>query len=282
MDWLKQWNEALDELEDCLDGEIDLEGAARTAGCSTYHFQRMFSYLAGIPLAEYVRRRRMTRAAADLCRGDKVLDVALRYGYGSPTAFNRAFQSIHGVPPSAARREGAKLKAYPRIRFHLTVKGDAEMEYQIIHKEAFQIVGLRDPLRTDMEESFQRVPRFWAEAGPRIPELLPLMEGEPMGILGVCTCHREKENYYYIAVTSSREPPEGMYAEWVPACTWAVFEGQGPEPGAIQELQRRIVSEWLPESGYEWAQAPDIEVYLDPAGGAEPRFQVWLPVQEVK
>ncbi len=281
MDWLKQWNEALDDLEDHLDGGIDVERMARTAGCSAYHFQRMFSYLAGIPLSEYIRRRRMTRAAADLCRGDKVLEVALRYGYESPTAFNRAFQNVHSVPPSAARKEGAKLKAYPRIRFHLTVKGDAEMEYQIVHKEAFQIVGLRDPLCTDAEESFLRVPQFWAEAGPRLPELLPLMDGSPMGILGVSTCHREEENYYYIAVTSSQEPPEGMYAETVPAGTWAVFEGREAMPDGIQELQRRIVSEWLPESGYEWAQAPDIEVYLDPAGTPEARFQVWLPVRKV-
>ena len=160
MDWLKNWNEALDYLEENLDKEIKLEELGRLAGCSAYHFQRMFSYLAGVPLKEYIRRRRMTRAAADLRAGEKVLDVALRYGYDSPTAFNRAFQTVHGVAPSLAKQDGVKLKAFPRIRFKFVLKGDAEMEYQIVRKEAFRIVGFRTPLPMDTEESFQVVPRF--------------------------------------------------------------------------------------------------------------------------
>ena len=108
MDWLNDWNKALAYLEANLDGDIDPKELGRLAGCSAYHFQRMFSYLAGIPLGEYIRRRRMTRAAADLQNGEKVLDVALRYGYESPTAFNRAFQAVHKLPPSQAKQEGVK------------------------------------------------------------------------------------------------------------------------------------------------------------------------------
>lgn len=282
MDWLENWNKALDELERSLNGEIRLEELGRLAGCSPYHFQRMFSYLAGVPLKEYVRRRRMTRAAADLRAGEKVLEVALRYGYDSPTAFNRAFQGIHGVAPSLAKQDGVKLKAFPRIRFKFVLKGDVEMEYQIVGKDAFRIVGFRTPLTMDVEESFQAVPRFWGEVGPRIGELIPLMSPEMPGVLGVSTCHHEAENSYYIAVASNAPVPEGL-SEWtVPAATWAVFTGQGQAPMAIQELQKRIVSEWLPDSGYEWAQAPDVEVYLNGPDAAEAQFQVWLPVQRSK
>lgn len=282
MDWLENWNKALDELERSLNGEIRLEELGRLAGCSPYHFQRMFSYLAGVPLKEYVRRRRMTRAAADLRAGEKVLEVALRYGYDSPTAFNRAFQGIHGVAPSLAKQDGVKLKAFPRIRFKFVLKGDVEMEYQIVRKDAFRIVGFRTPLTMDVEESFQAVPRFWGEVEPRIGELIPLMSPEMPGVLGVSTCHHEAENSYYIAVASNAPVPEGL-SEWtVPAATWAVFTGQGQAPMAIQELQKRIVSEWLPDSGYEWAQAPDVEVYLNGPDAAEAQFQVWLPVQRSK
>jgi len=282
MDWLENWNKALDELERSLNGEIRLEELGRLAGCSPYHFQRMFSYLAGVPLKEYVRRRRMTRAAADLRAGEKVLEVALRYGYDSPTAFNRAFQGIHGVAPSLAKQDGVKLKAFPRIRFKFVLKGDVEMEYQIVGKDAFRIVGFRTPLTMDVEESFQAVPRFWGEVGPRIGELIPLMSPEMPGVLGVSTCHHEAENSYYIAVASNAPVPEGL-SEWtVPAATWAVFTGQGQAPMAIQELQKRIVSEWLPDSGYEWAQAPDVDVYLNGPDAAEAQFQVWLPVQRSK
>lgn len=118
MDWLDQLNDALGYIEQHLDGEIEIKQMARLAHCSDFHFQRMFSYVMDIPLAEYIRRRRMTKAADDLRNTtDKIVDIALRYGYDSPTSFNRAFQSVHGIAPSAARAEGAVLKAYPPISF---------------------------------------------------------------------------------------------------------------------------------------------------------------------
>lgn len=280
VDWLNDWNRALDHLEENLDREIKLEELGRLAGCSVYHFQRMFSYLAGVSLKEYIRRRRMTRAAADLRKGEKVLDVALRYGYDSPTAFNRAFQAVHGVAPSLAKQDGVKLKAFPRIRFKFVLKGDTEMEYQIVQKEEFRIVGFRTPIPKDQEESFQAVPKFWGRVGPRLGELIPLMDPEMPGVLGVCTCHLE-QNFYFIAVASKIRVPEGMEEWTVPAATWAVFSGQGQQPTAIQELQKRVVTEWLPDSGYEWAQAPDVEVYLNEPGAREQRFQVWLPIQKI-
>ena len=250
MDWLYHWNKALDYLEDNLN------------------------------LKEYLRRRRMTRAAADLRAGEKVLTVALRYGYDSPTSFNRAFQAVHGVAPSLAKQDGVKLKTFPRIRFKFVLKGDTEMEYQIVQKESFRIVGFHTSIPKDQEESFQVVPRFWGEVRHRLGELIPLMDPINPGVLGVCTCHLE-ENVYFIAVASSAPVPEGM-GEWtVPAATWAVFTGTGQQPTAIQELQKRVVTEWLPDSGYEWAQAPDVEVYLNEPGAEEQRFQVWLPIQKI-
>ena len=132
-------------------------------------------------------------------------------------------------------------------------------------------------LTMDVEESFQAVPRFWGEVGPRIGELIPLMSPEMPGVLGVSTCHHEAENSYYIAVASNAPAPEGTHAWTVPAATWAVFTGTGQQPTAIQELQKRIVAEWLPDSGYEYADGPDIELYLDP-NPAESRFEIWLPV----
>ena len=248
MEWLDRMNDALGYLEANLAGTADMEHAARLACCSVYHFGRMFSYIAGVPLSEYLRRRRMTLAAFDLQNGGRVLDVALRYGYESPTAFNRAFQSVHGVSPSAAQRDGAPLKAYPRISFKITVKGEAEMDYRIIKQEAFRIVGVREPLLPDFEDSFRRVPEFWGEAAASgaIPRLCLLMDAAPKGILGVSTCMPDAENYYYIAVASTRPAPEGMHEYVVPACTWAVFPGRGSMPAAMQELQKRVFRNGCP------------------------------------
>lgn len=193
-------------MEDNLEGEIEYETAARIACCSTFHFQRMFSYIAGIPLGAYIRRRRMTAAAFALQSGEeRIVDLALRYGYDSPTAFNRAFQSVHGTPPSRAREKGVKLTAYPRISFRITVKGEAEVNYRIENLEAFRIVGLSAPLPKEIEQSFQVVPGLWQRAAEEgiIEKLCPLMDGQPAGILGVSAC-MEEAWAYFIAVASNQ------------------------------------------------------------------------------
>ena len=284
MEWLDRMNEALDYIEGNLDGKIDLSAAARLACCSVYHFQRMFPYITGIPLSEYIRRRRMTRAAFDLQNGAKVLDTALRYGYESPTAFSRAFQNVHGVPPSAAQKQGAPLKAYGRISFKITVKGDTEMDYRIVKRDAFRIVGLCEPLDRDLEKNFELVPQMWARAAMSgaVEKLAALMDSEPKGVLGVSACMSGDDWAYYIGVASNLPVPEGLPGAQeytVPACTWAVFPGTGPMPGAIQEIEKRAVTEWLPTSGYEYADAPDIELYTTP-NPQDAVFEVWLPVRK--
>ncbi len=278
MDWVQGLNQAMDYLEEHLTGEPDLREAARLAGCSAYHFQRMFSYLAGMPLSDYLRRRRMALAAEDLLAGEKVLEVALKYGYDSPTAFNRAFRNVHGLPPSKAKA-GVPLRAFPPIRFHVTVKGAVEMEYRMVKKEAFRVVGLSSPMSHDLEENFRNVPALWARAAQEnlIPRLVPLMDPDMPGLLGVSDCGGEGEYRYLIAVATSAPLPPGLEEFTVPACTWAVFPGSGPMPQAVQELEQRVVTQWLPGSGCEYANAPDLEVYLSP-DPQNATFEVWLPV----
>ena len=283
MEWLERLNHVVDYIEEHLAEEIRYDEAAKIACCSTFHFQRMFSYIAGVPLSEYIRRRRMTVAAFELQQSTvKVIDLALRFGYDSPTAFNRAFQSVHGVPPTAAKETGVALNTYPRISFHISIKGDAKMDYRIEKKEAFRIVGLKTPLEKDIEKNFQSVPMFWQKVSQSgaIPKLCTLITGEPNGILGVSACLGEEAWEYYISVTSDLPIPEDfpdLCAYTVPASTWAVFPGKGTMPVSIQELEKRIVTEWLPASGYEYANAPDIEVYqnADPQNAV---FEVWLPI----
>lgn len=281
MEWISRMNKALEYLEENLARQTDLEEAARIACCSVYHFQRIFPCLAGIPLSEYLRRRRMSLAAADLLAGQKVVDVALKYGYDSPTAFNRAFQSVHGMPPSKAQ-EGAPLKAFPPISFRITVKGAAQMEYRVIKKEAFRVVGISAPISPNIEDSFREVPALWNRVDEEnLPaRLAPLMDPDFPGLLGICDGDGEQPRYI-IAVASAvplgEEAAQGLEEHMVPAGTWAVFPGEGPMPDAIQQLEQRVVAEWLPTSGYEYANAPDVEVYLHP-DPKNARFEVWIPV----
>ena len=283
MQWLERWNEAMEYLEEHLTGGMEREQLARIACCSEYHFQRMFSYIAGVTLAEYIRRRKMTLAARDLQQGDKVTEVAMRYGYESPTAFNRAFQAVHGLPPSTAHKQGVRLKAYARIVFQLSVKGVEQMEYRLETKDEIRIVGMRQHISSDAEESFAQVPLFWNQVmqSGRMSEILSLSDGKVAGLLGVSSCAEDAPNYYYIAVSSEADVPEGMHEFIVPACDWAIFTGRGTMPAAIQDLQCRIVTDWLPSSGYEWGKAPDLEVYLND-DRQDAVFEVWLPVVKRK
>ncbi|MHC1696198.1 MAG: effector binding domain-containing protein [Eubacteriales bacterium] len=282
MEWLDRLNKALDYIEENLSGEIDYERAARIACCSVFHFQRMYGYIAGVPLSEYIRRRRMTSAAFELQSSDiKVIELALKYGYDSPTSFNRAFRGIHGISPSEARAQGAALKAYPRISFSISVKGEAQMNYKIEKKDPIRIVGVKMHLDSDVEVNFSQVPLFWQRTtqSGAIPQILSLLDSPPFGLLGVSTCMEGSDMDYYIAVPTSKDVPDGMEEYVIPSETWAVFECVGAMPNAIQELQKRIITEWLPSSGYEYANAPDIEVYFEgDQYSPDYKCEVWLPI----
>jgi len=283
MEWLERLNEAVNYIEKHLEDEIDYEKVSQIACCSTFHFQRMFSYIADVTLSEYIRRRRMTCAAFDLQNGnEKVIDIALKYGYDSPTAFNRAFQSIHGMAPSMAKSSGTILKAFPPISFKISIKGDVEMDYRIEKKDTFKIVGVKEHYAMTIEESFAKIPLFWenTKKSGTIETMCSLMNREPKGILGLTTdCMEGRDFNYYIAVATNSKTPEGLDEFSVPACTWAIFECTGAMPTAMQELQKRIATEWLPTSGYEYGCNLAIEVY--PEGDQTKgnyKCEVWLPV----
>lgn len=286
MEWLERLNKAVDYIEGNLENEISFEKAAQIACCSTFHFQRMFSYIADVPLSEYIRHRRMTAAAFDLQRSnEKVIDIGLKYGYESPTSFNRAFQNVHGISPTAARKQGVSLKAFPRISFKIVIKGDVEMNYRIEKKNSFKVVGVREHYEMSIEECFAKVPLFWQKTiqSGIVPQILAQLDKEPYGLLGISTCMNGKDFDYYIAAATTKETPDGMVEYIVPECTWAVFQCVGAMPKAIQDLQKRIVTEWLPTSGYEYDNAPDIEVYFDGDQQApDYKCEVWFPIIKKK
>lgn len=281
MEWIDRLNKVINYIEEHITEEIDYKELSRIACCSTYHFQRMFTYIAGVSLSEYIRRRRMSLAAVDLQSGDeKIIDISLKYGYSSPTAFNRAFQSIHGIAPSAIKNEGVSIKSFPPITFKFTVKGVEELNYRIETKEAFRIVGKSYPLNKEIEQNFLEVPQMWQGAvlDGTIKKIISLMNNQPQGVLGVSACDDEDEWRYYIAVPSSADIDNSLEEYIIPACMWAIFPGIGTGK-SIHELERRIVTEWLPTSGYEFTEGPDIEVYFNPDPNYT-QYEVWIPIKK--
>lgn len=286
MEWLKQLSKAIDYIENNLADDISYDEAAKIACCSTYYFQRMFSYVAGIPLSDYVRRRRMTKAAFELQISEaKVMDIGSKYGYVSPTSFNRAFQTVHGVAPTVARRSGTILNAYPRISFSINVTGGESMRYRIETKDPIRIVGVRVALQESQEQNFEIVPAFWDTTlkSNLVSEVCKLTNKKPHGLLGVTAYKNPKDIYYYIAAATDEPVPEGMMEFNISGATWVIFECDGHFQESIQTIFKRFLTEWLPFSGYEYAELPDIEVYpiSDPKikGG---HSEVWIAVKKAR
>ena len=277
MEWLERLNCAVEYIEKHLLEKIDYEKAAEIANCPVYHFQRMFLYMTGISVSEYVRRRRMSLAAVDLQeKKTKIIDIALKYGYDSPTAFNRAFQRIHGIAPSLARNENTILKSYPVIKFSISVQGMEELNFKVVTKEAFQILGRSCPLSKVIEENFAAIPHEWDTAlkDGTLSALSSFIKQQPRGLLGV-SVHNEKEWKYFIAVSTAERNHHFEKYE-IPAATWAIFSGRGTNR-SLQNLERQVITEWLPASGYDYAEIPDIEVYIQ-ADPNDAIYEYWLPV----
>lgn len=288
MDSLKRMNEALDYIEKNLTDDIDIKEVARLALCSEYHFQRMFSFLAGISLSEYIRRRRLTLAAFELNNSNaKVIDIAIKYGYSSADSFTRAFQNLHGITPSEARVKGQSLKAYPRMTFQLTIKGGNEMNYRIVEKEAFSIVGIKKRVPIVFKGVNPGIAEMWKSLNEEIiHQLKELSNIDPRGIISASTNFSEGrmeekgELDHYIGVATTKECPVNLTKLDVATSTWAVFEAVGPFPSALQNVWGRIYSEWFPSSNYEQSEGPEI-LWNESKDVSSPNFksEIWIPVK---
>jgi len=297
MELLTQMNKALNYIEENLTNDIDFKEVAKLALCSEYHFKRMFSFLAGITLSEYIRRRRLTLAAFELNNSSmRVIDIAVKYGYSSADSFSRAFQtmhgilSLHGILPSEARSENTQLKAYPRMTFQLSIKGGNEMNYRIEEKDVFFIVGLTKRVPIIFNGVNPEIAAMWESLDmDTINKLKKLSNVKPLGLLSASTNFSEGrmeekgEFDHYIGVATTNECPDNLAQLEVSASTWAVFESVGPFPDTLQNIWGRIYSEWFPSSNYEIAEGPEI-LWNENKDVTSPTFksEIWIPVTKKK
>ncbi|WP_020666543.1 AraC family transcriptional regulator [Amycolatopsis nigrescens] len=282
-------NRLVDLVEEHLTEELDVTGLAGALGTTEYHLRRMFSSLAGMPLSEYVRRRRMTVAAADVVRGaDDLLSIAVRHGYGSTEAFGRAFRAVHGAGPSDVRRDGGPLRTQPQLRFRLTVEGNIPMDTRIADRPAFRLIG-----------HAARVPLIHQGVNPHIqrhvtalpPEehsrLKALGDTEPEGLLQVSddldpdgTEGSELTYLHGVAVSANTPAPGDLDAIEVPAGRWAVFRTTGPHPQALQQAWAATATEWFPANPWRLRPGPSIVAVLERADDfSTATCELWLPVE---
>ena len=281
-------NQVVDAVEADLSDRTDLAAVAAGHGTTEYHLRRMFSSLAGMPFSEYVRRRRMTRAATDVITGDDLLTVAVRYGYGSTEAFSRAFLAVHGVAPGVVRADGGPLRSQPQLRFRLTVEGSTPMDTRITDRPAIRLVG-----------HATRVPLQHAGVNPAIaehvasipvPERLRLKElstTEPGGLLQVSSDLEpdsaegsELTFMLGVAVDPDADVPARLDVIDVPAGDWAVFRTQGPHPAALQETWAATATDWFPSNPWRLRPGPSLVAVLEAAPDmSTATCELWLPVE---
>jgi AraC family transcriptional regulator len=289
MDWQTRMTWAIEYLERNLYGEANLEEAARAANCSTFHFYRMFEMVAGVGVAEYLRRRRLSEAALALSGGgaDRVIDLALRFGYDSPDAFSRAFRREFGCLPSDARKGGARLHSYPKLSFSVVLKGDKAMEYRIEKGPAIELAGISIKARSKDGSNLVDVPAFWdaAMADGRWKALFESSDPRRMCVCGVCRDFDLASGTFTYSIAIDRPAamdglPAGCEAFTVPASTWAKFVSRGPIMPNFQETMKRVFGEWLPASDWEHAGTAEIEYYPTPLPPDAPDYwcEIWVPV----
>ncbi len=286
MDWLTGIQNAINYVEEHLTEEIDYEEVAKEAACSGFYFQRIFGILCGLPLGDYIRNRRLTLAGGELSASDdKVIDIALKYGYESPESFTRAFSKFHGVTPSEAKKDGSKLKSFSRISVKIILSGGSVMNYKIVEKEAFDIMEKVETHSVVDSSNTKSIPDFWTRAHQdgTVKTLLDVTTDKTY-IFGICYGNlpeNAKSFDYSIAVACAKNAiaPEGFCRNTIPARTWAVFECKGAMPNAIQELWHRIVSEFFPASSYQPTCEMDIEAYGE-GNMSAPDYssEIWIPV----
>ncbi|MFD7318373.1 GyrI-like domain-containing protein [Streptomyces sp. NPDC056652] len=286
---LERLNQAMEHIERNLGQRIEVAELARIAVTSEYHFRRLFSALAGIPLSEYIRRRRLTVAGAEVLGGERtLLDVAVRYGYGSGEAFARAFRALHGVGPGEARRTGATLRSQPRMSFRLIVEGSADMRYRVVQKPEFRVVGPKTRVPLVHEGMNPAIVSFIRGLGretlQRLEELGELSGQEPRGIVAVTDDLAESraegtELDYLHGVVTDAAAPEGMETLTIPAGTWAVFESSGEFPRALQYLWRDVYTQWFPSNPYRSVPGPELLRTRLSEDGARADAELWIRVE---
>jgi AraC family transcriptional regulator len=295
---IEEFNRALATIEERLaeggPGEVDVDELARVAMTSTYHFRRMFSSLAGMGLSTYVRRRRMTLAAAEVRAGTPLLEVAVRHGYGSTEAFGRAFLAVHGVTPAEVRAGDVELTSQPRLSFRLAVEGGSSMRHRIVDKPAFTIAGKHTTITMQYEGISQEAVDFIRSLDPSIHDRLKtLSDQDPAGILAVTRSESPDQEEgtpvdYWHGVATSQPAPDDLDVLDLPAGPWVVFSVSGSYPQAIQQLWADTATQWFPSNPYRLVPGPALlrtQPKLAPGAhqtGADwsaADCELWMPVE---
>ena len=282
MNWISTLNKALEYIENNLENEVEIKKISQICMCSEYNIQRVFSVISGVTFGEYIRNRRLSKAAVDIRETDlRIIDIAFKYNYESADAFSKAFKNFHGITPKDGRVRSNELKTYPKLHFSMTIKGGKEMKNRITEKEKFRVIGVKRKYK-NVEEGMADIPKFWNEFNnsPECADIIAKMDGELKGAIGLCIPHESGAGYDYMICVNSSAAADDKFEEYiVPEAKWMIFEAKGKLPESVQSVTKQIYGEVLTGAEYKHDNKPDFELYLSGDITSENYItEIWVPV----
>lgn len=284
MEWMEIIGNSIQYMEDHITENITVEDVAKGVGVSSFYFQKGFAMLCGFSVSEYIRNRRLALAGNDLLVTDeKIIDIAMKYGYDSPDSFTKAFTRFHGVTPTSVRKDVVLLKSFAPLKIKISLEGGYLMDYKIVKKEAFTVIA--NAKTFPYEGAKEIVPQFWQEH---------FQSGKGAVVCGWYGINIDlemgQENFEYLIAdpyNPQKEVPEGFVTRTIPAFDWAVFPCRGAMPNALQDVNTKIYTEWLPAlKEYEFAAGYCVEYYDDPKKYEKETMdenyycEIWIPVKK--
>ncbi|KVP66969.1 AraC family transcriptional regulator [Burkholderia ubonensis] len=269
-----------DYIRTHLDDTLDLNRLAEIACLSPYHWHRVYRALYGESILATVRRMRITRASEDLaCTALPIEQVARRAGYGSTSAFARAFRDAYGVPPAQHRRAGVHRPIYPLLR------GEEDM---FKHEVSIRRLPALQGYAVGHTGSYLKVGDAFAQVGGWVAQHGLIGPGAKM--IGIYYDDpdttpeaqlRAKACFVPAAGAPDVEPAAPVERVTVPGGEYAVLLHTGPYAD-LKTAYQWLYGDWLRHSGREAADAPPFELYLNTPMDAAPadlRTEIHLPLR---
>lgn len=291
MEWTECLRGAIAYMERNLLEDIGPADVAQAVHISPFYLQHGFRLVTGYTLGEYLRCRRLYLAALDMLSGSAtVLETAYKYGYDTPESFTKAFTRFHGLPPTQVRRNSRAIKPFLPLAIKIEIQGGNEMDYKVEKMDEFQLIGFVREF--SHEDAYSRIPKFWDEVmalteplvrEPTQNDVGKAILDNKIGEFGACFQGFAEGLFFYMVagIYQGGPVPLGLSTIHIPPSQWAKFRCVGPLPGALQAVNTKVFSEWLPGNpDYEPSMPINLEWYsMEDTSAPDYESGIWLPVR---
>ncbi len=246
---IKKIETVIDYIESNITSDPDYSKMACEMNLSVYEFRRIFSFIIGCPVSEYIRKRKLSLAATEIMTADKInlLEISEKYGYSNQSAFTRAFCEQHGISPSACMQGNPSINLFTRPKFSMRISGRENVPFKIKKTDTFFIRGFSSvsPISDSCccEDVWNAFYESEAEKTLCTEKLYVSYQNQGND---VNCCIGEKSDV----------------GQKIPASRWACFNMNTVDDDIVNEIYSKIIYEWLPSANLKRNEnIPTVEVY---------------------